>query len=273
MPKLVWLAIVLGLGLVALVAGLLVASGDDEPVAPRELSTQASHPSTPLIAPPADVARDADPLPPAQENAESFLTDYWGEDWPRIEAELRKMEGWEDYDLKKLPLPVPLDVAIPKLREELAHRTPEQRQSSIESYLEIGKGSGRLEDHQWILARHAQGKTLGEAEFLAIRAHVGPSQQVLEDSAARIIDAIHSVKLNLFDRRDFTLGPYSTAGTVNAREWKPGLLFSISYGYEGWAAGVMVLESDVPGYTELRAENLELIRIRNRELEALIATF
>ena len=52
---------------------------------------------------------------PGPQNAEEFLADYWGADWPRIEAELRKQDGWADYDLKKLPMLMPLEEAMPLL--------------------------------------------------------------------------------------------------------------------------------------------------------------
>lgn len=202
-----------------------------------------------------------------------FLANFWGADWPRIEAELRKQEGWADFDLSTLPLPPPFEEALPRLREQLAVRTPAQRDSSIESYLEIGTGSGRLEDRQWIQSKYAGLKQLGESEYATILAHVGPAQQVLETSAARIVDAIHEARLRLFDQGERSIAPYSCAGLQNPRENMPGLLSSKGFGWEGWAVSILVLQSDVPGYDEMRAENLELIRERNRQLRQIIATF
>lgn len=56
-------------------------------------------------------------------------------------------------------------------------------------------------------------------------------------------------------------------------EGKPGMLYSGAWGSQGWGAAMMVLESDVPGFAEMRAENILLIQERNRVLKETIATF
>ena len=211
---------------------------------------------------------------PGPQNAEEFLADYWGADWPRIEAELRKQDGWADYDLKKLPMLMPLEEAMPLLRERLSWGASHLRQ--VESqYLEVGLGSGRLEDRAWIQTKYGHGLTLGDAEFATIEAELGPVQARLLESAQRITKAIEEARFRLFDQRDCPLYPYSSAG-VHARDRRVNQSGGIdlkSASYEGWCTSVIVLESDVPNWKELREENLALTYERNRQLKAVLDRF
>ncbi len=268
------LVILLALGGLAAGAMVLVRRAG---VPAGAIGPNQGSPFTPALVPPEiERARDeatAAAAEPRPVDAETFLAQYWGEEWPRIEAALRGKDGWADFDLSKLPLPPPREVAIPKLREHIAVHSPDKRYSLVQTYMEIGSGSGDLKDRSWIQSKYSPKRELSEADFSAIDATVGPAQQILEASANQIVDAIYDAKVSVFDRGDLTIAPYSTTGGTNVREGKPGLLYSGAWGWEGWGAAMMVLESDVPGFAEMRAENILLIQERNRVLKEIIATF
>jgi hypothetical protein len=52
---------------------------------------------------------------------------WGGAEWPRIEKELRKQDGWADYDMKKLPKLMPIEEALPHIRSRLMW-SPAKRQ-------------------------------------------------------------------------------------------------------------------------------------------------
>ena len=77
------------------------------------------------------------------------MSDFWGAEWPRIEKELRKQDGWADYDMKKLPKLMPMEEALPHIRSRLMW-SPAKRQGVFTMFHETGWGSGLLEDRDWI---------------------------------------------------------------------------------------------------------------------------
>ena len=225
-----------------------------------------------VVAPTMDARREAAAAVPPPHDGEQFMSDFWGAEWPRIEKELRKQDGWADYDMKKLPKLMPVEEALPHIRSRLMW-SPAKRQGVFTMYHETGWGSGLLEDRDWIKTKYANGLELGDAEFAIIDAEIGPAQAKLSECVNRLVDAIAEARMRLFDARDMAIYPFSSAGVRYSREGQKGIVDGTATGHEGWGVTHVVLESDIPNWRELREENLALIAERNRQLRAVLDRF
>jgi hypothetical protein len=265
----------LGLGavLAAILAGLawlFLRSGTAEQVAVEP--DMASHSAVEVVAPALEEPRTSVELGPEPVPIMQFLSDYFGADWPRIEAEWRKQDGWADYDFNKFPPPPPLEEALQAIRPRMRW-APHRRKGAFMMYHETGWGSGLLEDRDWIRTKYANGLDLGDAEFAIIDAEIGPVQAKLDECVNRLLDAIEEARMRLFEARDMAIYPFSSKGVPVARDGKKGFLDGMATSHEGWCVTMMVLESDVPNWSELREENLALIAERNRQLRAVLDRF
>lgn len=265
----------LGLGavLVAILAGLawlFLRQGTAEQVAvePDRTPPRAAE----VVAPALGEPRTSVEVGPEPVTTMQFLSNHFGADWPRIEAEWRKQDGWADYDFNKLPQPPPLEEALQVLRSRMQW-SPNRRKGAFQMYHETGWGSGLLEDRDWIRTKYASGLDLGDAEFAMIDAEIGPVQAKLDECVNRMLDAIEEARVRLFEARDMAIYPYSSKGVPVAREGQKGFVDGMATSHEGWCVTVMVLESDVPNWSELREENLALIAERNRQLRAVLDRF
>jgi len=265
----------LGLGVIlvailAVLAWLFLRQGTAEHVAvePDKAPPSAAE----VVAPALEEPRTSVEIGPEPVATMQFLSDHFGADWPRIEAEWRKQDGWADFDFNTMRQPPPLEEALQVLRPRMQW-SPNRRKGAFMMYHETGWGSGLLEDRDWIRTKYANGLDLGDAEFAIIDAEIGPVQAKLDECVNRMLDAIEEARTRLFDARDMAIYPFSSKGVPVAREGKKGFLDGMAISHEGWCVTMMVLESDVPNWSELRAENLALIAERNRQLRAVLDRF
>lgn len=190
----------------------------------------------------------SEPASPAVE----FLSNYWGDRWPIVKAEL-DAQGVQ-YAWRPA-ITVPWETAAADIEKRLP-LTEAERKSYTESFM----GWNGKADKEWLVNQFGSAPPLDETSWSQLQDLANSHAQEIRPFADELVNGLESETLAAWHSGKFIRAPYSPVGAPGFG--KKGF-YSKGDGYEGWTASISFTWDDLPRLAPIREDMLARVKARN----------